>query len=90
MKKVIICVNRRNNPAQPSCAARGSEALAAQLEQEITARRLPIRVERFLCLGCCTNGPNLKLVPGGKLLNHVEPSRFDALIEEIETFIAQD
>ena len=86
MKKVIVCINHRANPAQPSCAARGSLSLADRLEQEITDRGWDIALERFACLGRCEDGPNLKLSPGGSFCSHITPGDLEDLLQEIEQF----
>lgn len=69
MKKIIICVNYRANPVQPSCGARGSEAIALRIEKEIDERGLPIELERTYCLGHCEQGPNLRLAPNGEFFH---------------------
>lgn len=89
MKKVIVCVNHRSNPAQPSCAARGGMELADRLEREISLRGIAVAVERFYCLGQCADGPNLKLVPGGQFYSHINPDDVDGLLREIESFAVQ-
>lgn len=87
MKTVIVCTNRRSNPAQPSCGARGGDRLADQLEQVIAARGLAIRLERFPCLGRCEEGPNLKLAPDGPICSHLDEAKLPDLLRQIETFI---
>ena len=87
MKKVIVCINHRANPAQPSCGARGGgEELAERLEKEIEAKGLNIRVERFSCLGFCKDGPVLKLSPGGRFVCEATPDKLEELLQEIECF----
>lgn len=88
-KRAIVCVNARSNPNQPSCAMRGSLALLAALTDEIERRQLPIRIETFHCLGLCTHGPNVKLVPDGPTLQHLSLEHLPDLIAEIEAFIAK-
>ncbi|QNM94793.1 (2Fe-2S) ferredoxin domain-containing protein [Chitinimonas koreensis] len=78
MKTIMVCIKRRYAP-NPSCAARGSEALAARLEAEIAARGLPLRVHRFPCLGMCEDGPNMKIV-GGELFHHVGEAELPAVL----------
>jgi (2Fe-2S) ferredoxin len=87
VKKLIICINYRANPAQPSCAARGSKELADRLEREIAARGWDIRLERFFCLGRCAEGPNLKLVPGGGFISGITPEKLQDVLLEIEAFL---
>lgn len=73
MKKIIVCVNHRANPNQPSCAARGSKEIALRIEQEIARQGLPVELERIDCLGHCEQGPNLRLAPNGRFFH-----RFDS------------
>lgn len=88
-KSVLICINRRRNPDQPSCAARGSEALAIAIEKEIAARCLPsLQVERVFCLGVCEKGPNLRLTPGGPFMHHLKPENLEEAMQKIEAFSA--
>lgn len=90
MKKVIVCVNMRANPDQPSCAARGGVALAEALEQAIEERGLPLTLERFECLGRCNMGPNVKLAPGGAFLHHVRPDHIAPVLRAMEKFSRSD
>jgi NADH:ubiquinone oxidoreductase subunit E len=89
MKKLIVCVNRRSNPNQPSCAMRGSREILALVKSEIASRQLPIEVEEFLCLGLCAHGPNAKLAPDGPILKMLSVDKLEALIADIEHFIKQ-
>lgn len=89
MKTVIVCVNARSNPNQPSCARRGSLKLLARLTAEIEKRQLPICVDSFHCLGLCAHGPNAKLAPDGPTLQQLDTEDLSALMAEIEAFIAK-
>ena len=62
MKTIVVCTNFRPFTNQPSCAHRGSEALADWLEDEIESRGLDARVDRSVCLGHCPSGPNVRLL----------------------------
>ena len=86
MKKVIVCVNARANPDQPSCAARGGVELADALEKILLQRCLPLILERFECLGRCNMGPNIKFSPGGKFLHHVRAGHIDQAVRAMEAF----
>ena len=86
MKKVIVCVNARANPDQPSCAARSGVALADALEKILLQRGLPLTLERFECLGSCNKGPNIKFSPGGKFLHHVRPDHLAPVVRAMEAF----
>ncbi len=85
-KKVIVCVKHRTSAHQPSCAAKGSEALAKQIEQIITSKGLMLSVERFKCLGCCDQGINIKLVPEGPFLHGLAPDNLDDMVTALEKF----
>ena len=62
---MIVCVNRRLGSDAVSCAGRGSQAVAAALEDGIKSREIGSGVVRFKCLGSCQHGPNVRFAPGG-------------------------
>lgn len=78
MKTIMVCIKRRF-AHQPSCAARGSEDLARQLEALIEEAGAPVKVHRFPCLGMCEEGPNMKVV-GGDLFHHVDLAALPAVL----------
>ena len=86
LRKILVCVNRRDNPDQPSCGARGGEAIACALEQALQERGLAIPVQRFNCLGRCDEGPNLRLVPAGPCHQQLSVDDVPGLMADIEEF----
>jgi len=86
LKKVIVCVKHRASAHQPSCAAKGSEALAKKIEEMITLKGLALSVERFKCLGCCDQGINIKLVPDGPFLHGVAIDSLTDITSALENF----
>jgi (2Fe-2S) ferredoxin len=86
-KKVIICVNYRANPDQPSCAGRGSRDLARCLKDELAGSHLDIKIEHSDCLGYCEMGPNLKLVPQGRFFHHFKKQDIPAILKQIKQFL---
>lgn len=86
MKKILVCINRRS-PNHPSCAARGSEAIALCIEQEVASRNLPVAVERIHCLGHCQQGPTLRLAPDGRFFYQLVLQDVPRLIAEAERWI---
>jgi len=82
-KTIIVCINHRANPDVPSCGARGGEAIAQCIETEIATHNLTIGVERFLCLGLCELGPNIKLAPAGEFYHKVNLDTLPQLIQKI-------
>lgn len=92
MKKLLICTHLRNNPNQPSCAARGSKTLAYDLTQIIKNKGLEINVEQASCLGFCEIGINLRLSPNGNFIHHAnnnQQSKTD-ILSTVMKFILQD
>jgi NADH:ubiquinone oxidoreductase subunit E len=61
-RTILVCVNRRLGHAKPSCAARGSEALAGALEA--AAAGTGVAVVRLKCFGRCAEGPNVRIEGG--------------------------
>lgn len=66
--KILICVNRRFQTGEPSCAARGGFEITEAIERGVLERNIEIETERFICFGQCTKGPTVKLVPGDFIL----------------------
>jgi (2Fe-2S) ferredoxin len=83
--KILVCVNHRANPSQPSCGARGGETIVSCLEKELNSRsHTDIEVERIHCLGECDRGPNLRLAPGGPFYHQVDKGNIASLMDAIE------
>lgn len=61
-----------------SCQARGSEALAIEVERLAGSR---VRVETVYCLGLCSVGPNAMI--GGEVHGRLDRERVAALIEAL-------
>ena len=82
-KTILICVNRRFKTDEPSCAARGSIAIAEVIESGVRDRRIDIAVERFICFGQCTKGPTVKLAPGDFILG-TTPDMVAGILDDLE------
>lgn len=85
-KIVTVCINRRASPDTPSCGARGGLEIADALEAAIAAQDLPVRLERFKCLGLCERGPNIKLSPGGEFCHEVSLENLPQVLLRIAAF----
>ena len=81
--KVLICVNRRFQSGEPSCATRGSLEIAEAIERGVLERNIDIAVERFICFGQCTKGPTVKLAPGDFILG-TTPDMVDGILDQLE------
>jgi (2Fe-2S) ferredoxin len=82
---IVICINRRPATGLPSCARRGSEALADQLEHFIKSHNLPLTVTRSVCLGHCQEGPTARLAPGGEFLQFADLPGLQTLVAKALT-----
>jgi hypothetical protein len=81
---LLICVNRRFKGGEPSCAARGSVAIADAIEKGVRERKIDIAVERIICLGQCTKGPTLKLTPAGDFILGTTAAMVPCILERLE------
>ena len=86
MKKIIVCVNHRVNPNNPSCGARGGIEIANSIEAVIADEKLDIRLERFKCLGLCEKGPNLRFAPDGRFFYGVATENMTEVLAELNAF----
>lgn len=87
---VIVCINRRYGPNAPSCAERGSEALADTLEQLLKEMKMEVEVKRIECLGQCERGPNLRIAPGGRFFSYLTAEDLPAVIIELQRLLQQE
>ena len=81
--KILVCVNRRFQSGEPSCAARGSIEIADAIERGVLERNIDITFERFICFGQCTKGPTVKLAPGDFILG-TTPDMVDGILDRLE------
>lgn len=86
---VVVCVNRRFGNDRPSCAGRGSEALADALERQTGERQLAVSVERIRCFGDCTRGPAMRLYPSGPFYRCVSPDDLPEIVADLERLCGQ-
>ncbi|OYZ08742.1 MAG: hypothetical protein B7Y32_01935 [Methylophilales bacterium 16-45-7] len=87
MKSILICLNHRKNPNQPSCGARGAAALKQQLIEAVNASGLALGVQEIQCLGECEQGPNLRLIPGGPAFHQVSADQIPAILNAAKYFL---
>jgi NADH:ubiquinone oxidoreductase subunit E len=83
-RAVLVCINRRFRGDQPSCAARGSEALADAIAAGIAARNIRVKLERSICMEQCTKGPTVRFAPGGRFNLGTNLEDVPILLDELE------
>jgi NADH:ubiquinone oxidoreductase subunit E len=86
-KKILVCTNYRANPNNPSCAARGSKEIVAELVQELHKKNVSIKLEEIQCMGYCNVGPNVRLIPNGAFFHEVSSKKFGEIIETTKLFL---
>ncbi len=69
---------------QPSCAARGSEVIAEALEKGVAERRIAVTVKRSVCMSKCTEGPTLRLAPGGRFIQGPALADVPDILDQLE------
>lgn len=82
--RLLVCINRRFQVDRPSCAVRGSVALADAVEKGIAERRLNVEMERVVCLGRCPYGPAMRLAPGGEFFLGIAEGDIGGVLDALE------
>jgi NADH:ubiquinone oxidoreductase subunit E len=85
---VAVCINRRFSTSKPSCAGRGSEAIADALESAMAEREMPVKLERIRCLGQCYKGPTVRFVPGGDFLLGQKLEDVPAILDRLQKHLS--
>lgn len=88
MKKILVCTNHRANPNTPSCHARGSQQVLAQLSSLLKQEDIKIAIKEVQCLGYCNRGPNVKLVPNGRFFHNVASESLKEIVNAAQLFCA--
>jgi NADH:ubiquinone oxidoreductase subunit E len=86
-KKILVCTNYRANPNSPSCAARGSKELVTALMHQLQNKNIPIEMEEIQCMGYCNVGPNVRLIPSGRIFHAVSTASFKEIIQATKAFL---
>jgi NADH:ubiquinone oxidoreductase subunit E len=81
---IVICINRRLGLNSPSCAARGAETLAAELQRQLARAGLSVELKYIQCLGQCEQGPNLRIAPGEAFYQGVGLGDLPGIIVELQ------
>lgn len=80
---IFICCNERE-PGEDACANRGSKEIQERLKQYAKDRGLKgrLRVSRAMCLGLCSIGPNVCVMPDNVWYHGVTAGDVPRIIEK--------
>jgi (2Fe-2S) ferredoxin len=82
--KLIVCTMQRHAPNPHSCGNGGALEIVAKLEREITEAGLFVLLERIGCFGACLKGPNVQLLPKGKIWHGVCIESVEEIVDHIK------
>ena len=85
--RLIVCINRRPGADQRPCAGRGSPILIELIDAMIAEQDLAISVVRRECLGCCEQGPTMRIAPDGPFFTEIDDAVLAVIIDEPKLFI---
>ena len=86
-KKILVCTNYRANPNNPSCSARGSKEVLAELTLQLQSKKVSIEIEEIQCMGYCKIGPNIRLAPNGEFFHEVSTKKLGNIIKASKIFM---
>lgn len=81
---ILVCINKRQGSAQPSCAARGGVEILEALQAGVGGSKLA--VETCYCFGRCADGPVVRIGPGGPMHLGVTVADVPKLLDEARRF----
>lgn len=81
-KIVLVCTNERTD-GRECCAKKGAVDLRHELKMRLAALDPTIRVSKAGCLGTCSDGANVLIMPDNVWLKHVTMSDVEEIVELI-------
>ena len=85
---IIVCVNRRLRHDTPSCAERGSEAIADALDEALSGTDASL--VRIKCFGRCAQGPIVRIAPGGQFFKEARIEDVPLMVAALQTEMGKD
>lgn len=83
-KIVLVCTNERTD-GRECCAKKGATDLRHELKLRVAALDSTIRVSKAGCLGTCSDGANVLIMPDNVWLKHVSMDDVDDIVKLIVT-----
>lgn len=82
-RKLIVCVQQRYAPNPVCCTNNGSRELLPLLQEAIDQLNVAVELETSGCMGMCLHGPNLKLMPDGRVWNGVKKTEVIEIVRQV-------
>jgi len=79
-KTIYICINKRGGKA---CIGPQSREVFRTLRKRAKERGGDVTVERIVCMGDCSYGPNVK-IHGGPVFHEVTVDDVDAILDQAQ------
>lgn len=89
---IFVCVNDRQG-ARKSCADGSSAELRLRLKERIAACGFPpgtVRVSQSLCLGLCSEGPNVVIYPQNLHFPAVGPDDVEIIVTKVRELLQEE
>lgn len=83
-KKIYVCTQLRYTPNSQCCGKNGGPDLILILGEYIKSHSLEIEVIQSNCMLMCSKGPNIKLLPEGKVWNQVTTNSIPEIISYLK------
>lgn len=77
---ILVCVNQCFGPRKPCCGDAG-KSLLNQIQQQLEAQSESLAVEPLACFGYCSEGPNVRIAPGGRFFHQCTAADIPAIID---------
>ena len=88
---LFVCVNDRQG-TRKSCADGLGVEIRQILKDRFQKMNLPpdsVRVSQSLCMGLCSEGPNLMIYPQGIWYSTVKLEDIDAIVKQVKGLLAE-
>lgn len=82
-RTLLVCVQQRYAPNPVCCTNNGSRELLPLLQEMIAEQGVAVALETSGCMGMCLQGPNLKLLPDGRVWNAVQKTDVAEIVRQI-------
>lgn len=77
-KGILVCINPRSGG--PACIGEASREVFRAFRKRAKERGVDIQIDRNVCMGYCSHGPNVKIL-GGPFFHEVTVDDVDRILD---------